>query len=124
MFYQAETINVRKNVQKLYEFLSYRYSRRTYQDIFHVIGYQDIRYFFLIWLHFLKICEIISNTVWKVSVTEVFLVRISRIRIEFRKIIRICPYSIWMREIKDQKNSEYGHFSHSVIQTKRLINTS
>ena len=25
------------------------------------------------------------------------------------------PYSVQMRENKDQKNSEYGHFSRSVI---------
>ena len=46
-------------------------------------------------------CSIlVSNTVWKVSVFGVFLVR-------------IFPYSVRMLENTDQNNSEYGHFSHS-----------
>ena len=31
----------------------------------------------------------------------------------------ICPYSVWMWENTDQKNSEYGHFSRSVTQHKK-----
>ena len=31
-----------------------------------------------------------------------------------RHIIRISPYSVRMREKKDQNNSEYGHFLRSV----------
>ena len=27
-------------------------------------------------------------------------------------LLRISPYSVWMWENTDQKNSEYGHFSH------------
>ena len=38
-----------------------------------------------------------ANTAWKVSV-----------------LLYISPYLVPMRENKDQKNSEYGHFSHSV----------
>ena len=34
-------------------------------------------------------------------------------RTESGKILRISPYSVQMRENKDQKNSEYGHFSRS-----------
>ena len=34
----------------------------------------------------------------------------SRIRTESREILRISPYSIWMRGNTDQNNSEYGHF--------------
>ena len=55
---------------------------------------------------FQVINEKLIYTGWKVSVFEVFLVH-------------IFPYSDWirrdlvrMREITDQKNSEYGHFLH------------
>ena len=34
----------------------------------------------------------------------------SRIRTECGKILHISPYSVQLRENKDQKNSEYGHF--------------
>ena len=37
----------------------------------------------------------------------------SRIRIEYREIHRIFPYSVRMRQNTDQKNTEYGHFSRS-----------
>ena len=37
----------------------------------------------------------------------------SRIRIEYEEILCISPYSVRMRENADQKNSKYGHFSHS-----------
>ena len=32
-------------------------------------------------------------------------------------ILRISPYSVWMRENADQNNSEYGHFLRSVNQS-------
>ena len=35
------------------------------------------------------------------------------------KILRICPYSVRMREKADQNNSEYGHFSCSVGGPKK-----
>ena len=38
----------------------------------------------------------------------------SRIRTEYREILRISPYSVRMRENTDQNNSEYGHFLRSV----------
>ena len=38
----------------------------------------------------------------------------SRIRTEYREILRISPYSVRMRENKEQNNSEYGHFLRSV----------
>ena len=43
-----------------------------------------------------------SDTAWKVSVFGVILVRIS-------------PYSVWMRENTDHNNSKYGHFLRSVM---------
>ena len=45
---------------------------------------------------------------------ELFLCVFSRIRTEYGEI----PYSIWMRENVDQNNSEYGHFSRSVVVKK------
>ena len=38
----------------------------------------------------------------------------SRIRAKYAEMLRISPCSIRMRENMDQKNSEYGHFSHGV----------
>ena len=38
----------------------------------------------------------------------------SRIQSECGEIQSISPYSVRMREIKDQNNSEYGLFSRSV----------
>ena len=32
------------------------------------------------------------------------------IRTEYEKIRNISPYSVWIQENTDQKNSEYGHF--------------
>ena len=34
----------------------------------------------------------------------------SRIRPEYREVLRISPYSVRMRENADQNNSEYEHF--------------
>ena len=39
----------------------------------------------------------------------------SQIRTEYGKIRSIPQYSLRMRENTDQKNSEYGHFLHSVF---------
>ena len=41
------------------------------------------------------------------------LVLIFRIRIEYGE--RISPYSVQMRENKDQNISEYGHFLRSIL---------
>ena len=37
----------------------------------------------------------------------------SRIRNEYGEILRVSPYSVQMRENKNQKNTKYGHFSSS-----------
>ena len=42
----------------------------------------------------------------------------SRIRTEYGKILRISPYSVRMRENTNQKNSVFGHISHSVCSYK------
>ena len=39
---------------------------------------------------------------------------ISHIQTEYGEILRICPYSVWIRENTDQKNFGYGHFSRIV----------
>ena len=44
----------------------------------------------------------------------------SNIQTECRKIQSIYLYSVRMGENTDQKNSEYGHFSHSVYYTEIL----
>ena len=59
--------------------------------------------------------KLIANTVLKVSVLDFFSYSVfSRIRIEYGEIRCISPNSVQMRKNRDQKNSEYGHFSRSV----------
>ena len=45
---------------------------------------------------------------------ELFWFAFSRIRTEYGEILRTSPYSVQMRKITDQYNSEYGHFLRSV----------
>ena len=42
--------------------------------------------------------------------SELFWSAFSRISTQYRKILRISPYSAKMRENADKNNSEYGHF--------------
>ena len=49
----------------------------------------------------------------KCPYSELFWSAFSRIRSEYREILRIFPYSVRMRENANQNNSEYGHFSRS-----------
>ena len=53
----------------------------------------------------------------KCPYSEFFWRVFSRIRNEYGEITSISPYSVQMRENTDQKNSEYGHFSHSEYDT-------
>ena len=53
----------------------------------------------------------------KVSILGVFWSVFSRIRAKYGEINSISSYSIQKRENKDQKNSEYGHFSRSALET-------
>ena len=57
----------------------------------------------------------LTYTAWKVSVFGLVLVRIFCIRTEYIEIRSISPYSVRMRENRDQNNSEYWQFSRSVI---------
>ena len=50
----------------------------------------------------------------KCPYSELFWSAFSRIRTEYGEILRISPYSVRMRVIADQNNSEYRHFSRSV----------
>ena len=49
----------------------------------------------------------------KWSYSELFWFVFSRIRTEYEEIRIISSYSVQMRKITDQNNSEYGHFSRS-----------
>ena len=51
--------------------------------------------------------------------SEIFWSVFSSIRTEYGQILRISPYPVRMHKNTDQKNSEYEHFSRSVI-FKRL----
>ena len=52
----------------------------------------------------------------KCPYSELFWSVCFRIRTEIvSEMFRISPYSVRMRENADQNNSEYGHFSHSVV---------
>ena len=51
----------------------------------------------------------------KCPYSELFWSTFARIRIEYGEILPISPYSVQMRENADQNNSEYGHFSRSVV---------
>ena len=46
----------------------------------------------------------VTYTAWKMFIFGVVLVH-------------IFPYSVWMRQNTDQKNSEYGHFSSALLFT-------
>ena len=45
---------------------------------------------------------------------EFFWSVFSRIWTEYGELLRICQYSVKMRENMDHKNSKYGHFSRGV----------
>ena len=49
----------------------------------------------------------------KCPYSELFWSVFSRIQTEYAEIRSISPYSVWMRENTDQKNSKYGHFLRS-----------
>ena len=53
-------------------------------------------------------------TAWKVSVFGVFLVLIFPHSHWITVILRISPYSVWIRENTHQKKYKYGHFSSNV----------
>ena len=46
----------------------------------------------------------------KCPYSELFWSVFSRIRTEYEEILRISPFSVRMRENRDQNNSKYGHF--------------
>ena len=48
--------------------------------------------------------------------SELFWSAFSRIRTERREILCISPYSVRMRENKNQSNSEFRHFLRSASQ--------
>ena len=60
----------------------------------------------------------------KCSYSEFFWSKFFRIRTEYGEILIIPLYSFRMREIADQKNSEYGHFSRIVRRTNDFLKIS
>ena len=56
-----------------------------------------------------QVLDFVSITVWKVLFWSVF----SHFWTESGRILRISPYSVRMRENKDQNNSAYGHILRS-----------
>ena len=59
--------------------------------------------------------------------SDLFWSIFSRIRIEYREIRGISPYSPRMRENADQNNSEYGHFSQwscavPIFHLQKIVN--
>ena len=52
--------------------------------------------------------------------SEVFCSVFSHIWTEYGEIWIISPYSVRMGENKEQKNSDYGHFSHCVDEANML----
>ena len=54
--------------------------------------------------------------------SELFWSAFSCIQTEYQQMLRICPYSVRMRQNVDQNNYEYGHFSRSLM-LPFLINT-
>ena len=60
------------------------------------------------------------NNFWLITLREkcpyleFFWSVFSRSQTEYGEILRISPYSVQIRENTDQKNSDYGHLSHSV----------
>ena len=50
-----------------------------------------------------------SIIAWKVCVLAVILVPLSRIRTEYKEILRISPCSVQMQKNEDQNNPECGH---------------
>ena len=57
--------------------------------------------------------EVLVYTALNLSVFGVIWSIFSHIWTEYQKILRTSPYSLRMREIIEQKNSEYGQFSRS-----------
>ena len=58
-----------------------------------------------------KLKPLNTSLLEKCPYLEVFWSVFSRIPTEYRKMLRVSPYSVWKRENTEQKNSEYRHFS-------------
>ena len=51
----------------------------------------------------------------KCPYSEFFWSVFSRIRTEYREVLRTSPYSVQMQENRDRRNSAYGHFFYPMI---------
>ena len=73
---------------------------------------------------FLHILRVTPHSITKKSLrekcpySEFFWSVFSRIRTEYGNILRISSYSVRMQENRDQKYSEYGHFSRSELDVR------
>ena len=63
-------------------------------------------------MNLLKSCYL---TLREVSVSGIFLVRISGIRYEYGDLQGTFPYSVRLQENKDQTNSKHHHFLRCII---------
>ena len=82
-----------------------------YYRPYQVIGYDPYNSVLLQFSIFLQIA-LREKCLYSDSFCSVF----SRIRAGYRILRSISPYSVWLRENTDQKNSEYGHCLRSVYQ--------
>ena len=91
--------------------------------LFNVINYRITCYFRIFIVRALNIyIFLISYTLRKkCPYLELFWSTFSRIRTEYREILRISPCLVQMRENADQNNYEYGHFLSSE-KLKSMIN--
>ena len=92
---------------------SFRGSR---QEIFFKIG------FFKNWAKFAgKRLSLLTANIklhGKCRHSELLWSVFSRIRTEYGEVLRVSPYSVRMRENRDQKNSKYENFLRSVNEVK------
>ena len=58
------------------------------------------------------------------SVFEFLWTVFSRIRIKYRDLLSKPSYLDQMRENKDQTNSNYGHFSRSIILSDKIFSVN
>ena len=62
----------------------------------------------------------VLHCVKSVRIRNLFWSVFPHIQTEYGEILRISPYLVQMRENTDQKNSDYGHFSRSVIVLEKF----
>ena len=98
-----------------FDCINYRSNLKvTYQEVYCKFSCKEES-----WIDFFVISDL--YTAWKVSVFGVFLVRIFPHSDWIRRDTANAAKSVQIRENTDQKNSEYGYFSHIVKHLVSLI---